>query len=286
MINLQDKIGILLEFNPESVEIKLGLNVNFMNQWEKTLEKNGLWKSLRFAHHHTDDKGRVITEPELWNYRNPGSVLYHGFQGIWKGHVSDLVARYGIRPDVTALHGGRIGSEYIRTEGHEHLSGFPEIYETVYGNNGYLLFKTAAESGNREDIAGVMFVIAEPGDHVVFPPGYQHITVNLGREGEGFLMTDWVSPNARTDFQYIKRHNGAPYWVTPGKTGLDFIKNPKYKGRVPPVRRVRPAEEIPELGLKKGRSMFDLERVNIDAISKFLNSDSEQDFFKRIFVDF
>ena len=273
-------------FNPKTLEIELGQGVKFLKKWEKNLEKNELWKSLRIGSLHTNEKGATVTEPELWNYRNPGVVLYHGFQGAWKRKVSDLIAEFGIRPDVTALHGGTIGSEYIRTEGHEHLTGFPEIYETVHGRNGYLLFKTVDESGKREDIENVMFVIAEPGDHVLFPPGYQHITVNLGNEGEGFLMTDWVSPNAKTDFKYIKRHNGAPYWVTPGKNGLDFIKNPKYKGRVPSVRRMKPVDEIPELGLRKGRSMFDIENVNIDAISKFLNSDSDADFIWRSLVDY
>ena len=260
-------------------------------RWEKTLEKNELWKSLRFAHHHTNERGRVITEPELWTYRNPGSVLYHGFQGIWDGKIpiSDLISQYSIRPDVTALHGGIIGSEYIRTEGHEHLNGFPEIYETVYGHNGYLLFKTVDESRDREDIEDIMFVFAEPGDHVVFPPRYQHITVNLGRQGEGFLMTDWVSPNADANFQYIKRRNGAPYWVTPGNHGLDFIKNPRYKGRVPGVRIMKPAEEIPELGLKKGKSMFQLIKDGKgEAISKFLNINTEPDrtFYNRAFEPF
>ena len=105
--------------------------------------------------------------------------------------------------------------EYIRTEGHHHKTNLPEVYENNYGRNIFLLFKvrhnypeedSSIDKPGYEEIEDVMAVFAEPGDHVLFPPGYQHITINIGNTP--FVMTDWVSTNAQSSFKYIKRHNG------------------------------------------------------------------------------
>ena len=195
----------------------------------------------------------------------------------------DLIKNHKLRPDVTILPSGTVGREYLRTEGHHHLSGLPEIYETVYGRNGYLLFKTVQKDS--EDIEDIFFVLAEAGDHVLFPPGYQHISINIG-EGP-FLMTDWVSTNANSNFEYIKRHNGAPYWVVKSRGNLGIERNPRYEGKVPPISLVRPAEEV-ELShghkIKKGESMFNLVRyANINALD-FLNETTVHDFYSKAFV--
>lgn len=281
MINLINRIGIPLSFDPESLEVNFK-GVGFFKRWEKTLRKNDLWKSLKFASDYTDKEGNTKKEVNLWDYRNPDSILYSGYQGIyWNDkRLLKLIKQHEIRPDVTVLSAGTIDGEYIRTEGHEHLSGFPEIYETVYGKNGYLLFKTMEKDS--EDIEDVCFVFAEKGDHVLFPPGYQHISVNIGEEA--FLMTDWVSPKANTDFKYIKRHNGAPYWVVKGNQGLEFVKNPKYTGKVPEIRLLKPAPSIPELDLKKGEPMFNLVKDGKIEVLDFLNSSSDREFYEKAFV--
>jgi len=275
MIDLTQRVGLPVFFDPRTLDIKFWEGISWLNEWSKTLSKNSLWKSLKLASEITDKEGRVTGDVNLWKYKDPNAVLYRGFQGMfWEGKLDELVEKHRIRPDITALHAGSLDGEFIRTEGHEHLSGFPEIYETVYGKNGYLLFKTAED---REDIEDVMFVVAEAGDHVLFPPGYQHITVNLGREG--FLMTDWVSPEAKTDFKYIKQHNGSPYWVVQGSHGFDFIKNPKYKGDVPEIRVVRPRLEVPELGIKRGEPMFNLVKDGKVDMLKFLNDPADRAFY-------
>jgi oxalate decarboxylase/phosphoglucose isomerase-like protein (cupin superfamily) len=223
---------------------------------------DALWKSLKFAVDFTDETGKESGQPILSQYYDPDKVLYGGHQGpYWNDQ--ELIAKVkqsNLRPDVTFLPAGTIGDEFIRTEGHHHISNFPEVYETIYGQNIYLLFKPKVNNPESDEaplnpdyheIEDVMAVFAEPGDHVIFLPGYPHISINIGNTP--FVMTDWVSTNANSSFKYIKRHNGAPYWVVKGRDGRpEFIPNPRYKGAVPTIRLVRPAPEIPEFGLKIG----------------------------------
>ena len=278
LINLEKKIALPLLFDKENLGASFDSNlVTYLKYWEKTLLTNGLWKSLKIG------SGENV---DLWTYRNPNSVLYNGYQGIyWNDKkLLELISEHNIRPDVTMLHAGTIENEYIRTEGHEHLSGLPEIYETVYGENGYLLFKPSKE--NIEDIADVFFVFAGAGDHVLFPPGYQHISVNTGKEA--FLMTDWVSTKANPDFKYIKGHNGAPYWVLREKNGEPkFERNPRYRGKVPEIRPVKPAEVV-ELSngikIKRGEPMFNLVREGKIEALDFLNVSSDSEIYEKAFV--
>ena len=276
MVDLSERIGLPVKFDPKTLDIELGEDVSFLKEWNKTLEEGDLWKSLRL--------GSKIQKNDLIGY-HAEKVLYKGFQGAFFENQQERISERIIRPDITAMFPGTIDGEYMRTEGHEHLSGFPEIYETVSGKNGYLLFKTVKLDS--EDIEDIMFVVAESGDHVLFPPGYQHITVNLGNTG--FLMTDWVSPKAETDFRYIKEHNGAPCWVVKDESsenGFKFEKNPSYSRRVPAVRVVKPVEIVPELGIKKGQPMFCLDEKTELLLAGMLNDSTSHDCYKNAFVDF
>lgn len=275
MIDLTKEIGFPISFNPENLETVCGEGVRLGDLWAKTLV---IWRSLRLAYNCTDDKGSIIKQPNLGQYRNPHSIIYSGRRGVyWDNDLWDLIKEKKIRPDVTVLSSGTIGDELIRTEGHEHLSNFPEIYETICGKGGYLFFKA-----EEEEVSDAVFVISEKGDHIVFPPGYKHISVNLGEAP--FVMTDWVSTEANTDFDYIRKHNGGPYWAVK-KDRLYFIKNPRYRKNAS-LRVVKPAPEIPEIGIKKGEPMFNLVKAGKIEKLDFLNDASEREFYKKSFVPF
>ena len=274
MIDLTNELGIPISFNPENLETVCGNEVKLGEPWIKTLS---IWRSLKVAYDCTDGIGNIVKQPNLQKYRNPHAVLYAGRRGVyWDNELGDLIKEKKIRPDITALFSGSIGEELIRTEGHEHLSGFPEIYETVLGKGGYLLFK--AED---DEVRDVFFVFSEKGDHVVFPPGYKHISVNLGETP--FVMTDWVSTEANPDFEYIRKHNGGPYWVVK-RDKLWFVRNQRYK-RIPRIRVVRPAPEIPELGVRKGEPMFNLVKDGKIEMLDFLNDAFDRDFYERAFIE-
>ena len=288
LIDLSAQIGLPeAKLNPENLEMSYGPEVAiFVKAWNKTLGANSmsqapLWLSLMLAVDYTDEQGNIVTQPDLTQYRDPDAVLYCGQQGLYWNNpeLLDQLASHKLRPDVTVLPSGTIGQEFIRTEGHDHLSNLPEVYETNYGQNGFLLFKI---KDNSEEIEDVMFVFAKAGDHTIFMPKYQHISLNLG--DTPFVMTDWVSTEAQSNFEFIKHHNGAPYWVVKGQGGQpQFILNPRYKGKVPPIRLLRPAPEIPEFGLKKGEPMFNIVKEGKIELLNFLNDTNESGKYDEIY---
>lgn len=292
MVDIKSMLGLPAKFNPKTLEIKYGKGVQRGKDWQKTLMANAmsgdaLWKSLRFGQKYTDEKGKITQEPDLSVLGGKDRVLYSGQQGpYWDDpKYKEILVKNKLRPDVTIMPAGDLDGELMRTEGHHHLSLLPEVYQTVCGENGYLLFKTAGEGS--EDIEDAMFVVAEAGDFVIFPPKYQHISINIGKKP--FVMTDFVSTEANSDFNYIKRHNGAPYWIIKddkSKLGFRFERNPRYKGKVPEIRIVRPVEEVPSFGLKKGKPIFNIVKEgDIDKLA-FLNDTSERPEYKKAYVPF
>ncbi|MFA5437827.1 MAG: PEP/pyruvate-binding domain-containing protein, partial [Candidatus Omnitrophota bacterium] len=306
--DLSKEVGLPVYVDMKTLDVIYGLEARiWVQHWFKTFGANSmskapLWMSLMLANTHTDEQGEVLKgkEPNLTQYGVPEAVLYSGQQGpYWNDYkLWDDIKAHNLRPDVTVLPAGTIPAflngvryeEFIRTEGHHHKTNLPEVYENNYGNNIFLLFKvkhprpeedSSIHEPGYEEVEDVMAVFAEPGDHVLFPPGYQHITINIGNTP--FVMTDWVSLNAQSSFKYIKRHNGAPYWVVKGKDGKpEFIPNPRYKN-IPPIRLVRPAAEIPEFGFKKGEPMFDIvKNGQIDKLA-FLNDPSQSQEYNRIY---
>ena len=288
MINLTEKLGLTAILESGTLEMTYGAEAAALEAaaWHKTLTQ--VWKSLKFAHEFTDEEGKTIKEPDFNKYSFSRGTLYCGQRNVRldKKDLTELLKQKNIRPDVTVLPQGEINGEYIRTEGHEHPSGKPEIYEVIYGKIGYLLFKPVEKDS--ENIKEVMFVSAVEGNHVLFPPGYQHISVNIG--DSPCVMTDWVNATEKSNFDYIKRHNGAPYWVVKeGNRKSKLERNTRYKGKVPEIRLVKPGEVV-ELShgikIKKGEPMFNLVKDGkIDALD-FLNDASDNEIYKKAFVPY
>lgn len=276
MIDISEKIGLSIGFGIENSKMEFGNDVIFKKYWKKTITGSTipgepLWKSLKLAIDFTDEKGNIIKQPDLADYEK--KELYWGYNEVFfnKEKQLRLIEQNNLRPDITIIPQGIIGEEYIRTEGHEHLSELPEVYETVLGKNIYLLFKKKL---NSEDIEDVIAVFAEEGDHVLFPPGYQHVSINIGNAP--LVIADWVSTKANPDFMFIKKHNGPPYWTVKSKKGVEFIKNSRYAGKVPEIRIVKPTKEIAEFGLKKGAPMFNLIKDGKINMLDFLNDSTKK----------
>lgn len=286
MLDITEKIGFKVLFDESTNTLEFGPDITFIKSWEKSLNSSTIpnepvWKSFRFAKDFTDDSGNIIKQPNLNKFSEPGKKLYFGNNGVyWKELINNVTSK-NLVPDITILPPYMVGEEFNRTEGHEHLSKLPEVYENIYGENIFLLFKL---NNNKIDIDDIIAVFAKPGDHVVFPPDYQHISINIGNTH--FIMTDWNSKNANSNFMFIKKHNGAPYWVIKGKKGPEFKKNPRYKGIVPKIRKLKPVNEIKEFGFKKNEPMFNLGKTEKIELLNFLNDNSDKysDIYKKAFV--
>ncbi|MBU3913753.1 MAG: hypothetical protein KKE50_06700 [Nanoarchaeota archaeon] len=288
MTNLTSRIGFPLQLDISTSKILFGNNVTG-EYWEKTLAGNSvsgdaLWKSMMFASGFTDKQGNITREPDLKQFlENPDSVLYYGYRNIFLNNPSllDILKQHKIRPDITILPPGCIGKEFLRTEGHEHIERLPEIYEVIHGKAAYLLFKTQKQ--NQECIEDVMLILAEEGEHVLFPPFYHHISYNVSNVP--LIMTDFLSTNAKSDFKYIKKHNGAPYWLANNKGKIKTIKNPQYKKAR--LRTIKPSAEIPELFLRKNCPMFALvQQKRYKNLFELLNDNSDKfsEIYRKAFV--
>ncbi len=186
-----------------------------------------------------------------WMYRRVG----------WPAELA-VLDRLHLRYDVTVLRPARLGREFNKTLGHYHppadpaagfASAYPEIYEVVAGQACFVLQRPAGgdpEAGALED---VVLVTAAPGDRVVIPPGYGHVTCNPGA-GPLVLANATDSRFASLYGPLVGRRGGACYLLE-GAAGIEAVANPAY-GPPPPLRRVGPPSGLDGLGLPAGEPLY------------------------------
>lgn len=163
-----------------------------------------------------------------------------------------------LRYDITVILPAIIGSEFAKTAGHYHPPApdstdpavtYPEVYEVLHGQARYLLQKPGPDGTYLQDI---VLVEAGPGDKVVIPPGYGHITVNPGPQI--LIMANWVERNFSSSYDLIRDMRGGGYYKVREPQGARWIPNNRYR-RLPEMRRVRPRPRT-DLGLVPGTPMY------------------------------
>ncbi len=100
------------------------------------------------------------------------------------------------------------------------------------GRANYLLQKRG-QNGLDE----VVLVEAGPGDTVVIPPDYGHVTINAGEEP--LVMANLVESGFASLYGDFRNLNGAAYYGLLSGGEVDFRPNPRY-GRVPKLGRWEP----------------------------------------------
>jgi len=180
--------------------------------------------------------------------------LYYMYRDVCRAEDRQVIAKHGLRYDVTILRPGQVGSEYIKTAGHYHPlkpgtdSTYPEVYEVLYGKAHYLL-----QTEPDEDGVDAILVEAIAGDKVLIPPGYGHITINPG--STFLVMSNWVAAGFDSVYGAIAELGGGAYFELASKEDDEqFVVNPRYQ----PVPRLssRPVEDRPEFGLLRGQPMY------------------------------
>jgi len=180
---------------------------------------------------------------------------YFMYRGVGLPEHKEVVSRRSLRYDVTVIPPGRIGNEYMKTAGHYHPVdpetgvGFPEVYEVLWGRAHYLLQKRAGRPDVLED---VVVIEAGPGDKVVIPPGYGHITINPG--DEPLVMCNCVETHFASDYAPIREMKGGAYFEVEEDGQGVFIPNERY-ARTPPPRLVKPLVDG-GLGLPEGVPLY------------------------------
>ncbi len=161
-----------------------------------------------------------------------------------RAHLNEQNLRF----DITVIPPGTVGGEYVKTKGHYHpLSpsgiGYPELYQVLTGEAFYLL--------QRSDLQDIVVVTAKAGDFVLIPPGYGHVTINPGA-GE-LVMANLVSAGFASDYTFYEELQGGAYYLM--EEG-GWVPNPRYP--VVPPMHVSDAREVPALGIRHGREMYEM----------------------------
>lgn len=186
----------------------------------------------------------VLVKPES----KAPKELYYMYRGVFLPQDQEKAKKYNLRFDITILRPGKVGDEYIKTAGHYHplkkgqKVTYPEVYEVLHGLAHYLFQRFNKDFDTIED---VILVRAQPGQKVIVPPNYGHITINPGPEP--LVMSNWVAEDFSSTYEGIKKMGGGTYFEVEERGTEFFTPNIRYT-QISPIREMKP-KEMPPLGL-------------------------------------
>lgn len=192
------------------------------------------------------------TESVYLDKTAPDKELYYMYRYFEKQGDKKIFERADSEYDITVIKSGLVGKEYIKTKGHYHSLvpgteiSYPEVYEVITGEIDYLIQTRPNEKRETE----VVIIKATVGDKIVVPPGYGHVSINVGNEtavSSNLQKRDLPAGADYGGFEYF--HGGAMYRTVDG-----WIDNPEYV--ITSVRYVKPKEK-PSWGLKKEKTLYE-----------------------------
>lgn len=193
--------------------------------------------------------------------------LYYMYRGVALERDRDLIRQKGLRYDVTVIVPGTLGLEYVKTAGHYHPEKpgtgltYPEVYEVLHGRAHYLLQRPHQEHPGQLDT--VALIAAKPGDKVLIPPHFGHITINPG--DDYLIMSNWVAEEFSSIYEPIREAGGGAYFELYTEEGSEFMANQNY--RVLPSLQRCPVTPVPQLNLITGYPLYRLFQENREALN-------------------
>jgi glucose-6-phosphate isomerase len=175
---------------------------------------------------HLDELRGLLYDKE-WEKLSPNLELYYMYRMLKEDN--------GLRYDITIIPPKMLGSEFVKTKGHNHAGFYGEVYMVLEGEGFYLFQK-----GDENEIEDVCVTKAKKGDVIIIPAGYGHVTINPS-DTEELKMANWVKKEDKGNFSLFEKMQGACYYYT--KQG--WIKNENYKS-VPELRFEEPSKSVPE----------------------------------------
>ena len=138
--------------------------------------------------------------------------------------------------NITVWEIGTVGSEYIKTFGHYHVTDMIEHYEVAYGE-GFFLIQKIAEGGDPTQLVDFRVIPCKAGDKVDIPPFYGHVGVNTGTT---YMVTADDSPvnfgdadpsahPSANDYSNVEKTRGFAYYLVERDGQPALLKNPVYK---------------------------------------------------------
>jgi glucose-6-phosphate isomerase, archaeal len=177
-------------------------------------------------------------------------------------HLYTVYMDIARRQDLPALHDqgllygavvynhGTIGRELLRSQGHIHSEKpgtglrHSEVYEFWTGNGFVYLQKECGP-----DVTRAYLVPVGPGDKVVVPFGWVHLTVNAGPEVLSFGA--WCARDNKLEYDELRALGGPAHFFLPDG---GIVPNPRYR-TVPEPVRVAPSD-LPLLDIPYDRPIY------------------------------
>lgn len=163
-----------------------------------------------------------LTEPE---------ELYYMYRGVSLPEHKELWKENDLRYDLTLLRPEPLGKEFNKTIGHYHplIPGtdltYPEIYEVLYGEAYYLLQRVSFFD-SKQCLEKAVVIIAKPGEKVIIPPGWGHITINPSDE-KPLLMANITADGFESIYEPMREANGGAFFLL---TDGCWEENRRYEG--------------------------------------------------------
>jgi glucose-6-phosphate isomerase, archaeal len=253
---LKEKCGLSIKFDPCTMQVSFGKEV--ADPLCGTRELDALRPLMLDP---TADGPEVL----YWMYR----YLFA------KGDRDVVLGKHRLRYDMSCFKPGMLGREYMKTSGHYHPlvfgggPAYPEVYEIAYGEALFLLQKVSNHEAGPDDVVveDVIAMRATAGDKAIMPPGYGHVTIIT--TDEPLVMTNWVSDDFSSFYGSTEKCKGFAYYALKGAGGVEWAVNETYARKLPPLRHAVPCD-VPELGLTKGKPMYETCRKNPELFA-FLN---------------
>lgn len=127
-----------------------------------------------------------------------------------------------------AYEAGTVGREPVRSQGHVHAisascsSSTAELYEFWHGSGAVLMQERVDDDPGR-----CFAVVARPGDKVLVPPGWAHLTVNADPCSR-MAFGAWCVRDYGFDYAEIRRRHGLAWYPIIDRHRLAWVANPAY----------------------------------------------------------
>ncbi|MGB9743381.1 MAG: glucose-6-phosphate isomerase family protein [Minisyncoccales bacterium] len=173
---------------------------------------------------------KKVLYDQKWLKTAQNFPLYFMYRGIKR--------KNGLRYDLTIIPPKKLGQEFVKTLGHEHLNNYGELYLVLKGEAIYLIQRSQKNKKNQIVIKDIYAVKAKKGQVVIIPPGYGHITINPSTKK--LKMANWVFEKCKNSYQIFKKMRGGGYFYTIN----GWQKNKNY-AFVPQLKFKRPLKNLP-----------------------------------------
>lgn len=157
---------------------------------------------------------------------------------------------------IVAYHGGTVGDEPVRSQGHVHArsphsnASPPEIFEIWRGQ------ATIYMQERTEDDPGRCFAVsAGPGERVIVPPGWGHMVVNAG--GDEPMVFGAICDRGYAGFEYesVRAHRGLAFYPVMNRNGrIAWERNGLYVRTADLVEKSPRRYEWLDAGISRNRA--------------------------------